>query len=232
MAKLCKRLKKIHELIDFDHFYSLSEAIAVLKKGAPCKFDETVDIAVNLNIDPRKTEQNIRGMITMPNGTGKSVRVAVFAKGPKADEAKAAGADLIGADDLAESVSGGKIDFDVCIATPDMMGVVGKLGKLLGPKGLMPNPKLGTVTQDVATAVKSAKGGQVEYKLEKAGIIHAGICKLSFDATAIEGNIKAFLGAVLKAKPTGVKGSYLKRVSVSTTMGPGIQIDVSSVASD
>ncbi|MDR1475451.1 MAG: 50S ribosomal protein L1 [Holosporales bacterium] len=230
MAKLGKRLKKIHESIDLSRFYSLSEAISALKKTPVCKFDETIDIAVNLNVDARKTDQSIRGMVVMPNGTGKNVRVAVFARGAKIDEARSAGADLIGAEDLAETVSGGKIDFDVCIASPDMMGIVGKLGKALGPKGLMPNPKLGTVTQDIASAVKSAKNGQVEYKLEKAGIIHAGICKLSFNASAIENNVKAFLSAILKAKPAGVKGSYLKKVTVSTTMGVGISIDIASIA--
>ncbi len=229
MAKICKRLKKIRESVDLEKVYSISEAVSLLKANSSCKFDETVDVSINLNVDPRKADQNVRGMVAMPSGTGKVVRVAVFARGVKADEAKAAGADIVGAEDLADDISSGNINFDVCIASPDMMGVVGKLGKVLGPKGLMPNPKLGTVAQDVAAAVKASKGGQVEYKLEKAGIVHAGLCKLSFAQAAIEDNVKAFIGAVLKAKPVAVKGVYLKKATISTTMGVGLRVDVSGV---
>jgi large subunit ribosomal protein L1 len=198
----------------------------MVKANAKAKFDETIEIAMNLGVDPRHADQMVRGVVTMPSGTGKTVRVAVFAKGPKAEEAKKAGADLVGADDLAEIVNGGKIEFDRCIATPDMMAVVGKLGKVLGPRGLMPNPKLGSVTMDVAGAVKAAKGGQVEFRVEKAGLIQAGIAKASFTEDQILANVKAFLDAVNKAKPTGVKGHYVKKIALTSTMGPGVRIDL------
>lgn len=224
-----KRYCKITEKLDKSKLYSLSEAISFLKDNAACKFDETVEVAINLNVDPRNADQNIRGMISMPAGTGKNVRVSVFARGAAADDAKAAGAEFVGAEDLADKITAGDIEFDVCIASPDMMGVVGRLGKILGPKGLMPNPKLGTVTPNVAAAVKTAKAGQVEYRLDKAGIVHAGLCKISFAKEKIEENIKAFVGAVVKAKPASVKGTYLKSVTVSSTMGVGLKLDNSEV---
>jgi large subunit ribosomal protein L1 len=205
--------------------FNLSEAVSFLKENASCKFDETVEVAINLNVDPRSADQNIRGMVAMPSGTGKSARVAVFARGAAADDATAAGADFVGAEDLADKITAGEIEFDVCIASPDMMGVVGRLGKILGPKGLMPNPKLGTVTPNVAAAVKNSKAGQVEYRLDKAGIVHAGLCKLSFANEKIEDNIKAFVGATLKAKPASVKGTYLKSVTISSTMGLGLKLN-------
>jgi large subunit ribosomal protein L1 len=205
--------------------FNLSEAVSFLKENASCKFDETVEVAINLNVDPRVADQNIRGMVSMPSGTGKTVRVAVFARGKAADDAKAAGADFVGAEDLVEKITSRDIEFEVCIASPDMMGVVGRLGKILGPKGLMPNPKLGTVTPNVAAAVENSKSGQVEYRLDKAGIVHAGLCKLSFAKDKIEDNVKAFVGAVMKAKPTGVKGSYLKSLTISSTMGLGLRLD-------
>jgi large subunit ribosomal protein L1 len=227
-----KRLKNAYEGIDSTTFYNAEEAVKLIKARAKAKFDETVEVSVNLNVDPRKSEQNVRGTVQLPNGTGKTLRVAVFAKGDRAKEAEAAGADIVGADDLAEKVNAGTIEFDRCIATPDMMVVVGKLGKVLGPRGLMPNPKLGTVTTNVAEAVKAAKGGQVEYRTEKAGIVQAGVGKASFTEQALVENIKAFVGAVSRVRPAGVKGAFVKRVSVSTTMGPGLKLDISSVAAE
>ncbi len=229
MAKLTKRKKQILETIDLKKVYDLSDAIAALKSMPPLKFDETVEVSMNLNVDPRHSDQMVRGMVGLPNGTGKNVRVAVFAKDEKLEEAKAAGADIAGSDELIEQIQAGKIDFDRCIATPDMMGFVGRVAKILGPKGLMPNPKLGTVTLDVAEAVKSAKAGQVQFRVEKAGVIHAGIGKLSFSATDIEVNAKAFFDAVSKAKPSGAKGTYIESISMSTTMGPGLKISLASV---
>jgi large subunit ribosomal protein L1 len=231
MAYRGKRYKNISAKISADKVFKLSEAVSFLKENCGCKFDETVEVAMNLNVDPRAADQNIRGMVAMPAGTGKTVRVAVFARGAVADAAKAAGADFVGAEDLAEKITSGDIEFEICIASPDMMGVVGRLGKILGPKGLMPNPKLGTVTPNVAAAVKNAKAGQVEYRLDKTGIIHAGLCKVSFEKDKIEENIKAFVGAVVKAKPTGVKGAYLKSVTLSSTMGPGLRLDTAEVYS-
>jgi len=231
MARQGKRLRKSYEGIDRTTVYQLEEAIKLIKDRAGAKFDETIEIAMNLGIDPRHADQNVRGVVSLPNGTGRSVRVAVFAKGAKAEEAKKAGADVVGEADLAEKVQGGQIDFERCIATPDMMAVVGRLGKVLGPRGLMPNPKLGTVTNDVAAAVKAAKGGQVEFRAEKAGIIHAGVGKASFTETALVENVKAFVGAISRAKPSGAKGTYIKRVSLSSTMGPGVTIDVASASS-
>jgi large subunit ribosomal protein L1 len=228
MVQKGKRYKKAIADIDANQNYAVADAVKFVKAGATSKFDETVEIAINLNVDPRHSDQMVRGMVQLPHGTGKTIRVAVFAKGDKADEAKEAGADLVGADDLAEAIQGGTIDFDRCIATPDMMAVVGKLGKVLGPRGLMPNPKLGTVTQDVAEAVRSAKGGQVEFRVEKSGIIHAGVGKASFDESALIENVKAFADAISKAKPIGVKGSYFKKMAISSTMGPGVKIQVSS----
>ena len=230
MAKTSKRLRKASEAIDRKSLYGLEEAIKMIKDRAGAKFDETVEISMNLGIDPRHADQTVRGVVTLPNGTGKSVRVAVFAKEAKAEEATKAGADVVGTDDLAGRIQAGEIDFDRCIATPDMMPVVGKLGKILGPRGLMPNPKLGTVTNDVAEAVQAAKGGQVEFRAEKAGIVHAGVGKASFSEAALAENIKAFARAISNAKPSGAKGTYIKRVSVSSTMGPGVKLDVSSLA--
>ena len=217
------------EKLDADKSYKLSEAVAFLKDNSSCKFDETVEVSINLNVDPRNADQNIRGMVSMPAGTGKTKRVAVFARGTAADDAKAAGADFVGAEDLAEKIQLGDIEFEVCIASPDMMGVVGRLGKVLGPKGLMPNPKLGTVTPNVVNAIKNAKAGQVEYRLDKQGIIHAGLCKISFAKEKIEENIKAFVGAVVRAKPTSVKGNYLKSVTISSTMSVGLKLDTAEV---
>jgi len=224
-----KRLKQAYSVINRDAFYPIDKAVDLIKSGAKAKFDETIEIAMNLGIDPRHSDQNVRGVVLLPHGTGKNLRVAVFAKGPKAEAAKAAGADIVGAEDLAEKVQAGQIEFDRCIATPDMMGVVGKLGKVLGPRGLMPNPKLGTVTNDVAEAIKASKGGQVEFRAEKSGLIHAGIGKASFSKEAIVNNVKAFVGAVSKAKPSGSKGTYIKKVSLSSTMGAGVKLEVSSV---
>jgi len=229
MAQHGKRLRGAYDKIDRAKFYKLDEAVKILKDSAKTKFDETVEVAMNLAVDPRHADQSVRGVISLPNGTGKTLRVAVFAKGAKADEAKAAGADIVGAEDLAAQVQEGKIDFDRVIATPDMMGVVGRLGKVLGPRGLMPNPKTGTVSANVAEAVKAVKGGQVEFRAEKAGLIHAGIGKASFSQEALQQNIKAFVGAVNKAKPSGVKGTYIKKVSVSSTMGPGMKLDIANV---
>ena len=229
MTKLSKRQKALSP-VDREKFYGVEEAIALVKGNATAKFDETVEVALNLGVDPRHADQMVRGVVTLPKGTGKTVRVDVFAKGAKADEALAAGADVVGAEDLLEIVQGGTIEFDRCIATPDMMGVVGRLGKVLGPKGLMPNPKLGTVTMDVAGAVKAAKGGQVEYRVEKAGIIHSGIGKASFPAEDLRANFDALVDAVIKAKPSGAKGKYLKKVAVSSSMGPGIKVDPAEVS--
>ena len=226
MAKLGKRLKKAVGSVDRNRFYALDEAVKTVKSNATAKFDETVEIAMNLGIDPRHADQMVRGMVQLPNGTGKTVRVAVFARAGKADEARAAGADIVGADDLAEQILAGNIDFDRCIASPDMMGVVGKLGKVLGPRGLMPNPKLGTVTPNVGEAVKAAKGGAVEFRAEKTGIVHAGVGKASFSEEALTENVKAFVAAINRAKPSGAKGTYIEKVSLSSTMGPGLKLDV------
>jgi len=224
-----KRLNAAYEKIDRSRFYPLPEAVKILKEFAPKKNDDTVEVSMNLGIDTRHADQQVRGVVSLPHGTGKGVRVAVFAKGDKANEAKAAGADIVGSDDLAEKVQKGEIDFERVIATPDMMAVVGKLGKILGPRGLMPNPKLGTVTMDVAKAVKETKAGQVQYRAEKAGIVHAGVGKMSFAEDAIMANVKAFYEAVARAKPSGVKGNYIKKVSLSSTMGPGLKLDVASL---
>jgi large subunit ribosomal protein L1 len=229
MAKQSKRMRAAEEGIDRTRPYGLDEAIRLVKERATAKFDETVEVALNLGVNPRHADQMVRGVVQLPNGTGKPVRVAVFARGPKADEARAAGADVVGAEDLAERIQGGEIDFDRAIATPDLMPVVGRLGKVLGPRGLMPNPKLGTVTPDVAAAVQAAKGGQVEFRVEKAGIIHAGIGKASFAEPALAENLRALVDAVVRAKPAGAKGTYLQRMALSSTMGPGVRVDVASV---
>ena len=229
MAGKGKRLRAVRERIEPGHAHPLDEAVKLTKDGATAKFDETVELALNLGVDPRHADQMVRGVVTLPHGTGTTVRVAVFARGEKADEAREAGADLVGAEDLAEKVKGGEIAFDRCVATPDMMAVVGRLGKILGPRGLMPNPKLGTVTLDVAKAVGDVKGGQVEFRAEKAGIVHAAVGKASFSEAAIAENVKAVIDAVNKAKPSGVKGTYLKKISLSSTMGAGVKIDVASV---
>jgi large subunit ribosomal protein L1 len=225
-----KRLAAAAATIDRTKNYALDEALGIVKTNAKAKFDETVEISMRLGIDPRHADQMVRGLISLPNGTGKTVRIGVFARGAKAEEALAAGADVVGADDLAEKVQAGEINFDRCIATPDMMGLVGRLGKILGPRGLMPNPKLGTVTMDVKGAVTAARAGQVEFRAEKAGIIHAGIGKASFESDKLLENIRAFVDAIQKAKPTGAKGTYLQKVSLSSSMGPGIRVDVSSLA--
>ena len=229
MAKRGKRLRKAYEDIDREAFYNLSDAVRMVKDKAVVKFDETVELSMNLGVDPRHADQMVRGMVSLPKGTGKSIRVAVFAKGAKADEASGAGADVVGAEELAEQIQKGVIDFERCIATPDMMSVVGRLGKILGPRGLMPNPKLGTVTQDVAEAVKAAKGGQVEFRVEKAGLIHAGVGKASFTEADLIENIRAIVNAVSRAKPSGAKGTYIKKVSLSSTMGPGIKLDIGNL---
>jgi large subunit ribosomal protein L1 len=226
---LGKRLKAAYAAIDTNKTYPLDEAIRLIKSTAKAKFDETVEMSLNLGIDPRHADQMVRGLTNLPNGTGKTVRVGVFARGAKADEALAAGADVVGAEDLMEKVQAGDIGFDRCIATPDMMGIVGRLGKILGPRGLMPNPRLGTVTMDVKGAVTAAKGGQVEFRAEKAGIIHAGIGKVSFEADKLLENARALADAIVKAKPTGAKGTYVQKVSVSSTMGPGVRVDVGSL---
>ena len=229
MGSHSKRLKAVYESVDRKAVYDLTEAVKKIKAGASAKFDETVEIAMNLGVDPRHADQNVRGVVSLPHGTGKTVRVAVFAKGPKAEEALKAGADLVGADDLAEKIQAGEMNFDRCIATPDMMPVVGRLGKVLGPRGLMPNPKLGTVTTDVAGAIAAVKGGQVEFRVEKAGIVHAGVGKASFGEDALVENIRAFVDAISRAKPSGAKGTYIKRISLSSTMGPGVRVEVGSV---
>jgi len=230
MAKKGKRLREAAEGLDRAQVYPLDEAVQLIKTRARAKFDETVEIALNLGVDPRHADQNVRGVVQLPNGTGKSVKVAVFARGPKADEAKAAGADIVGAEDLAEAVTSGDFDFDRVVATPDMMAVVGKLGKILGPRGLMPNPKLGTVTMEVAKAVEGAKGGQVQFRVEKAGLIHAGVGKASFEESKLVENVKAFIGAIQRAKPSGAKGTYIKKISLSSTMGPGVKVDIASLS--
>ena len=224
-----KRMRNAYEGIDRDGLVSVEEAVAMVKSRATAKFDETIEISMNLGIDPRHADQNVRGAVTLPAGTGKAVRVAVFAKDAKADEAKAAGADIVGAEDLMEQVQAGSIDFERVIATPDMMPIVGRLGKVLGPRGLMPNPKLGTVTADVAAAVEAAKGGQVQFRAEKAGIVHAGIGKASFSEADILANVKAFIDAIQKAKPSGAKGTYVKKIAISSTMGPSVKIEPASV---
>src|SRR3954452_18550998 len=226
-----KRIRQAREGVDPAKAYSLDEAVKLVKERAKAKFDETVEIAMNLGVDPRHADQMVRGVVTLPNGSGRSQRVAVFARGVKADEAKAAGADIVGAEDLVEKVNAGQIDFDTCIATPDLMPLVGRLGKVLGPRGMMPNPKVGTVTMDVTGAVKGAKGGSVEFRVEKAGIVQAGVGKASFSADKLVQNIKALADAVQKAKPPGAKGHYLNRVSVSSTMGPGVKVDTATLAS-
>ena len=228
MAKLGKRTPAARAAFAGKSNVTVEEAVSLVKTHAVSKFDETIEIAMNLGVDPRHADQMVRGTVALPNGTGKDVRVAVFARGDKADEAKAAGADIVGAEDLMESIQGGTIDFDRCIATPDMMPIVGRLGKILGPRNLMPNPKVGTVTPDVKTAVEAAKGGEVQFKVEKAGVVHAGVGKASFDEAKLVENIKAFCGAVARAKPSGSKGAYMKKISVSSTMGPGVSISVDS----
>ncbi len=228
MAHVGKRSKSARAQFEGKANLSVEDAVKLIKGAASAKFDETLEIAMNLGVDPRHADQMVRGVVQLPNGTGKVVRVAVFARGAKADEAKAAGADIVGAEDLMETIQGGKIEFDRCIATPDMMPLVGRLGKILGPRNLMPNPKVGTVTMDVANAVKNAKGGEVQFKVEKAGVIHAGVGKVSFDDEKLAQNVRAFVEAVSRAKPSGAKGTYLKKVSLSSTMGPGVSLDLSS----
>ena len=230
MGKMGKRMKAAREAFAEKQNVTVEEAVALVKANAQAKFDETVEIAVNLGVNPRHADQMVRGVVGLPNGTGKDVRVAVFARGPKADEAKEAGADIVGAEDLMETVQGGTIEFDRCIATPDMMPIVGRLGKVLGPRNLMPNPKVGTVTMDVADAVKAAKGGEVQFKVEKAGVVHAGIGKASFDEGKLVENVRAFIEAVNKAKPSGAKGAYMKKIALSSTMGPGVSIDINDAA--
>jgi large subunit ribosomal protein L1 len=227
MAKLGKRLKSGYGAIDRNANYPVADAVKIVKDAAKAKFDETIEVAMNLGVDPKHADQMVRGVVALPHGTGKTMRVAVFAKGDKAKEAADAGADLVGAEDLAEKISAGEMNFDRVIATPDMMGVVGKLGKVLGPRGLMPNPKLGTVTPDVTMAIKNAKAGEVQFRVEKAGIVHAGVGKASFSAEQLQENVKAFVDAIIKAKPAGAKGTYVKRISLSSTMGPGIKISPS-----
>jgi large subunit ribosomal protein L1 len=229
MAKLGKRTTTIREGVDPAKAYSVDEAVKMVKERAKAKFDETIEIAMNLGVDPKHADQMVRGVVNLPNGTGRTMRVGVFARGAKADEAKAAGADVVGAEDLVEKVSGGQIDFDRCIATPDMMGLVGRLGKVLGPRGMMPNPRVGTVTMDITSAVKGAKGGSVEFRVEKAGIVQAGVGKASFSAEKLAENVRAFVDAVNKAKPAGAKGHYINRVSISSTMGPGVKVDTATL---
>ncbi len=231
MAQQGKRIRSAREGVERTKLYPITDAVKLVKDRAGAKFDETVEVAMNLGVDPRHADQMVRGVVNLPNGTGKTVRVAVFARGAKADEATAAGADVVGAEDLMEAIQGGKIDFDRCIATPDMMGVVGRLGKVLGPKGLMPNPKLGTVTPNVAEAVKAAKGGQVEFRVEKAGIVHSGIGKASFSKEDLRRNFDAFVDAIVRARPSGAKGKYVQKAAISSSMGPGLKLDVAEVAS-
>ncbi|ORE89885.1 50S ribosomal protein L1 [Aurantimonas sp. 22II-16-19i] len=230
MANTGKRIRSAREGVERTKLYTLDEAIEMIKGKSSVKFDETIEVAMNLGVDPRHADQMVRGVVNLPNGTGRTVRVAVFARGDKADEAKAAGADIVGAEDLVAEIQAGNINFDRAIATPDMMGLVGRLGKVLGPRGLMPNPRVGTVTPDVTAAVKASKGGAVEFRVEKAGIVHAGVGKVSFDAAKIAENIRAFADAVTKAKPSGAKGNYVKRVAISSTMGPGVKIDPSTLS--
>ena len=232
MAKLGKRTRAVREAFAGKEDLTVEEAVSLIKSNASAKFDETVEIAMNLGVDTRHADQMVRGVIGLPNGTGKTVRVAVFARGPKAEEAQAAGADIVGAEDLMETIQGGTIEFDRCIATPDMMPIVGRLGKILGPRNLMPNPKVGTVTMDVAQAVKDAKGGQVQFRAEKGGVVHAGVGKVSFDEAKLVENIRAFISAVSKAKPAGAKGTYMKRISLSSTMGPGVTVDVAAASAE
>ena len=232
MAKLGKRTRAAREAVAGKENLSVEEAVALVKANATSKFDETIEIAMNLGVDTRHADQMVRGVVGLPNGTGKAMRVAVFARGPKADEAKEAGADIVGAEDLMETIQGGTIEFDRCIATPDMMPIVGRLGKVLGPRNLMPNPKVGTVTMDVAQAVADAKGGQVQFKVEKAGVIHAGVGKASFDEAKLAENVRAFISAVAKAKPSGAKGTYMKKIALSSTMGPGVTLDVAAAAGE
>ncbi len=229
MARIGKRLVDARDSIDPAHAYPLDEAVKMVKERATAKFDETVEVSIGLGIDPRHADQMVRGVVLLPHGTGKTMRVAVFAKGPKATEADEAGADLVGAEDLAQQVQKGQIEFDRCIATPDMMPVVGRLGKILGPRGLMPNPKLGTVTQDVSEAVKAAKGGQIQFRVEKAGVVHASVGKASFSEEQLTENLRAFVDAINRAKPSGAKGTYLRKLSISSTMGPGVKVDIASV---
>jgi len=229
MAKLTKKQKAQEGTVEPTKLYPVDEALSIVKANATAKFDETIEVAVNLNVDPRHADQMVRGMVTLPKGTGKTVRVGVFARGAKADEAREAGADVVGAEDLLEIVQGGTIEFERCIATPDMMGLVGRLGKVLGPKGLMPNPKLGTVTMNVAEAVKAAKGGQIEFRVEKAGIIHGRLGKASFPTEDLKANLDAFMDALVKAKPSGAKGKYVEKIALSSTMGRGVKVDPASV---
>ncbi|WP_421788844.1 50S ribosomal protein L1 [Hyphobacterium sp.] len=231
MAKVAKRIGAARANIDRDAVYSVEDAVKLVKSNATAKFDETIEVAINLNVDPRHADQMVRGVCNLPNGTGRSVRVAVFAKGDKAEEAKKAGAEIVGAEDLMEEIQGGRNDFDKVIATPDMMPLVGRLGKVLGPRGLMPNPKVGTVTMDVAKAVEDSKGGAVEFRAEKAGVVHAGVGKASFTEKALAENVQTFLNAIVKAKPSGAKGTYLKKIAVSSTMGPGVKIDIAEAGS-
>lgn len=230
MAKLGKRSKAARALVEGKSALAIDEAVNLVKGNATAKFDETIEVAMNLGVDPRHADQMVRGAVTLPNGTGKTVRVAVFARGPKADEATAAGADIVGAEDLMETIQSGKIEFDKCIATPDMMPIVGRLGKILGPRNLMPNPKIGTVTMDVTQAINDAKGGQVTFRVEKAGVIHAGVGKASFDQDKLAENVRALIDAVQKAKPSGAKGTYVKKISLSSTMGPGVTIALDSLS--
>ncbi|GIX13037.1 MAG: 50S ribosomal protein L1 [Paracoccaceae bacterium] len=232
MARHGKRVRAARAAVAGKSNLPLAEAVALVKQNASARFDETIEIAMNLGVDPRHADQMVRGVVNLPNGTGKTVRVAVFARGPKADEAREAGADIVGAEDLAEQIQAGRIDFDRCIATPDMMPIVGRLGKILGPRNLMPNPKVGTVTPDVATAIRNAKGGQVQFKVEKAGIVHGGIGKASFDAQKLVENARAFVQAVNRAKPAGAKGVYLKKISLSSTMGPGVSVAVADAVAE
>jgi large subunit ribosomal protein L1 len=232
MSKAGKRLTNARKSFEGKANLAIAEAVKLVKSNATAKFDETVEVAMNLGVDPRHADQMVRGVVNLPNGTGKTVRVAVFARGAKADEAKAAGADIVGAEDLAETIQGGTIEFDRAIATPDMMPVVGRLGKILGPRNLMPNPKVGTVTMDVAQAVKNAKGGEVQFKVEKAGVIHGGVGKVSFDEDKLVENVRAFVQAVNRAKPSGAKGTYLKKIALSSTMGPGVSVDITSAVAE
>jgi large subunit ribosomal protein L1 len=232
MAKLGKRTRAAREAFAGKEDITVEEAVALVKANANAKFDETIEIAMNLGVDTRHADQMVRGVVGLPNGTGKDMRVAVFARGPKADEAKEAGADIVGAEDLMESIQGGNLDFDRCIATPDMMPIVGRLGKILGPRNLMPNPKVGTVTMDVKTAVEAAKGGEVQFKAEKGGVVHAGVGKASFDEAKLVENVRAFVSAVSKAKPSGAKGTYMKKIALSSTMGPGVSVSVDNAAGE